>query len=348
MASVWLAHDQRLGRPVAVKVISDTLAVDGQWLHRFEREARAAASVSHPHIVQVFDYSVHGDQPYLVMEYVPGGSLADWLSARETHAQALDVEALAQALLDALAHIHDVGIVHRDVKPGNVLLGTDGRARLTDFGIAQPEDATQLTQTGLVLGTLKYLAPEVLQGKPATVRSDLYAAGVVLREAAAADLRPALVNLITVLTAAAPEQRPTSATAALELLGDTTALGASEPTAATRVLDSTAVTQVAQTNPRLIQAAPSRAEKASAWAHQQAHFASARFLKRGISPRPLLAGLTTALVLLIIVIVVSSGGGTNSAKTSGSGAAPALPTPSASLQRQLQALGQIVNHAADR
>jgi serine/threonine-protein kinase len=118
MASVWLAHDERLGRPVAVKVIADLLAVDQQWLHRFEREAHAAASVSHPHIVQVFDYSVHGDQPYLVMEHVPGGSLADRLSASPTSAQALDVEALARALLDALAHIHDVGIVHRDVKPG--------------------------------------------------------------------------------------------------------------------------------------------------------------------------------------------------------------------------------------
>lgn len=348
MASVWLAHDERLGRPVAVKVISDTLAVDQQWLHRFEREARAAASVSHPHIVQVFDYSVRGDQPYLVMEYVPGGSLADRLSASETHAQALDVEALAQALLDALAHIHDAGIVHRDVKPGNILLGTDGRARLTDFGIAQPKDATQLTQTGLVLGTLKYLAPEVLQGKPATVASDLYAAGVVLREAAGADLPGALANLISTLTAVTPEQRPTSAPAALELLGGATARGGRGPTAPTRVQDPPTATRVAHTSPTLIQAPPSLAKKASAWAHQQARFAGAELRKRGISPRLLLAGLATALVLLAIVIAVSSGGGTNSANTSGNGAAPAVPTPSAPLQQQLQALGQIVNHAAGR
>jgi serine/threonine protein kinase len=345
MASVWLAHDQRLGRPVAVKVISDLLAVDQQWLHRFEREARAAASVSHPHIVQVFDYSVHGNQPYLVMEYVPGGSLADRLSASPPSAQVLDVEALAQALLDALAHIHDVGIVHRDVKPGNILLGTDGRARLTDFGIAQPDDATQLTQTGLVLGTLKYLAPEVLQGKPATVASDLYAAGVVLREAAAADPRPALANLISALTGPAPEQRPTSARAALELLGDTATRDGRERTAATHALDSTTATQVAQ--PASLQAA-ARAQKASSSAHQRARVAGAEIRKHRISPRLLLAGLTTALVLLIIVLAASSGGGNNSAKTSATGAPPAIPAPSAPLQQQLQALGQIVNHAARR
>ena len=321
MGSVWLATDERLGRPVAVKVISDTLSVDRQWLHRFEREARAAASVSHPHIVQVFDYSVDEDRPYLVMEYVPGGSLADRLSAGEPHAQAaLDVGALARGLLEALAHIHDAGIVHRDVKPGNILLGTDGRARLTDFGIAQPEDATQLTQAGLVLGTLKYLAPEVLQGKPATAASDLYAAGVVLREASGVDPRPPLTHLIDALTAVRPEQRPNSASAAIELLHGATAAGPPRTTEATRVLDPTTAAQVAQTAPR----------------------------KREISRRMLLAGLATAAVLVIIVIALSSGGGANSANTSGSRALPAVPAPSAPLQRQLQALGQIVDHAAGR
>jgi serine/threonine protein kinase len=320
MGSVWLAHDARLGRPVAVKVISDALAVDRQWLRRFEREARAAASVSHPHIVQFFDYGVEEERPYLVMEYVPGGSLADWLTTSRPHDQGLDVEALARGLLDALAHIHDAGIVHRDVKPGNILLGTDGRARLTDFGIAQPEDATQLTQAGLVLGTLKYLAPEVSRGGAATTASDLYAAGVVLREAAGTDPAPPLTHLISALTEAVPEQRPASASAALELLDGATAVGPRGPTEATRVLDPTAATQVAPT----------------------------LALRRGISRRALLAGLTTALVLVIIAIALSSAGGSNSANTSANAAAPVVPTPSAPLQRQLQALGQIVDHAAGR
>ena len=213
MASVWLARDQRLGRLVAIKVIADRLGVDRQWRQRFEREARAVASVSHPHIVQVFDYNIDGDQPYLVMEYVSGGSLADRLASAHSHAPALDLEMLARALLDALAHVHEVGIIHRDVKPANILLGRDGRARLTDFGIAQPQDTSQLTQTGLVLGTLKYLAPEVLHGHPATIASDLYAAGVVLREASDGDPRPALASLITTLTATAAAAKPDIATA---------------------------------------------------------------------------------------------------------------------------------------
>jgi eukaryotic-like serine/threonine-protein kinase len=344
MASVWLARDQRLDRPVAIKVIADRLGADPQWRQRFEREARAAASVSHPHIVQVFDYGVDGDQPYLVMEYISGGSLADRLALGETDTPALDVSGLAQALLDALAHIHDVGIIHRDVKPGNILLGRDGRARLTDFGIAQPQDATQLTQTGLVLGTLMYLAPEVLRGNPATVASDLYAAGVVLREASGADPSPALANLITRLTAAAPEQRPTAASTALALLGAPPVAGDSEPTAATRALGSTAATRVVQ--PRMLQAAQPPARKAPISTRPQAPMAGSKHRNRGISKRRWLAGLVTAFALIIIVIAASSGGGTPSTPTSKNIATPALPRPGAPLQQQLNALDQIVNHAA--
>lgn len=344
MASVWLARDQRLDRPVAIKVIADRLGADPQWRQRFEREARAAASVSHPHIVQVFDYGVDGDQPYLVMEYISGGSLADRLALGETGAAALDVSGLAQSLLDALAHIHDVGIIHRDVKPGNILLGGDGRARLTDFGIAQPQDATQLTQTGLVLGTLMYLAPEVLQGNPATVASDLYAAGIVLREASGADPSPVLANLITRLTAAAPEQRPTAASTALALLGAPPGAGDGQPTAATRELNPTAATRVVQ--PRVLDAAEPPTRKAPIPTRPQAPTAGSKHPKRGISPRRWLAGLVTAAVLIIIVIAASGGGGSPSTTASSTSATPPLPRPGAPLQQQLNALDQIVNHAA--
>jgi serine/threonine protein kinase len=216
MASVWLAHDERLGRRVAVKVISDSLASDPAFVARFEREARAAAVLSHRNVVKLFDYGVDDHRPYLVLEYVEGPSLADWL-AREPRPP-LDSDALARRLLDALAHIHAAGIVHRDIKPGNVLLDADGTPKVTDFGIAKTDETTALTRTGQVIGTLKYLAPEVTEGAPATVATDLYSLGVLLREVTG-PAPPTLVGtLIETLTAREPERRPSSARAALAQL----------------------------------------------------------------------------------------------------------------------------------
>ena len=209
MAAVWLARDERLGRRVAIKALSDVLAGDEGYVRRFSREARVAAGLSHPNLVRVFDF---GDdpRPYLVMEYVEGGTLAEHLrDGRE-----LDCDVLVRRLLEALDHVHEARIVHRDVKPANVLMGRDGRARLTDFGIAQPEDATQLTQTGGVMGTMRYLAPEVLGGEPATPASDLYALGMLMRDC----IEPGddrLNALAGRLTAPEPGDRPQSAAAAL-------------------------------------------------------------------------------------------------------------------------------------
>ncbi len=179
MAVVWLATDERLGRPVAVKVLSDTLTAERDYRGRFEREARVAAGLQHPNLVAVYDYDA-GQRPYLVMEYIEGGDLA----ARLERGEPLAVERLAGELLSALAHIHAAGILHRDIKPQNVLVDRHGAARLSDFGIARPRDATSLTRTGEVIGTERYLAPEVRAGDPATERSDLYALGVVLADAA--------------------------------------------------------------------------------------------------------------------------------------------------------------------
>src|SRR5437899_4985803 len=178
MASVWAAEDEALRRRVAVKVIADTLASDSVWLHRFEREARVAASLDHPNVVPIFDFGAEHGRPFLVMHHVAGGTLAERLQAGAD----LDAESIARQLLAAVAHIHRAGLLHRDIKPANVLLEHDGRACLTDFGVAQPPDATRLTSTGDGLGTARYLAPDILTGAPATPRSDLFSCGRLLEE----------------------------------------------------------------------------------------------------------------------------------------------------------------------
>jgi serine/threonine-protein kinase len=225
MASVWLGHDEVLDRPVAIKVLSDTIASDPEFLARFGREARMAAGLSHPNLVDVYDYAEEDERPYLVMEFVPGEDLGSQL-ASETP---VDCGKLAEELLEAVAHIHAVGILHRDIKPQNVVISPDGTAKLIDFGIALPRDATSLTQTGLVLGTERYAAPEVMKGLPATERSDLYSCGVLLR-LCLGDGDPGLASLVNWLTGADPGSRPKSAKQALAQLDREGVVG--RPTAA--------------------------------------------------------------------------------------------------------------------
>lgn len=210
MAAVWLGHDEVLERPVAVKVLADTIAGDPEFVARFRREARTAAGLSHPNLVGVYDYSEEGERPYLVMQFVPGEDLASLLA----RGKAVDRDKLARELLAALAHIHAAGILHRDVKPANVIVEPSGTAKLIDFGIALPRDATALTSTGLVLGTERYAAPEVMEGRPATERSDLYSCGLVLR-AGEGRCSSALRSLIDWLTSSDPGARPASARQAL-------------------------------------------------------------------------------------------------------------------------------------
>jgi serine/threonine protein kinase len=213
MASVWLATDCKLDRPVAVKVLADTIAADPEFTARFRREARVAAGLSHPNLIAIYDYAEAAERPYLVMEHVPGGNLSDLL----TGGAGVDCERLARELLGALAHIHAAGVLHRDVKPQNVLIAPDGSAKLIDFGIALPKDATALTRTGNLLGTARYIAPEVMEGGTATERSDLYSFGVVLRDCLGEEPPRQLRALAERLTAADPGRRPASAEAALAL-----------------------------------------------------------------------------------------------------------------------------------
>ena len=203
-----------LERPIAVKVLSEALASDENWLARFEREARLAAGLSHPNLVSVYDFDADDERPYIVMAHMPGGSLWDRMQTGERS----DPEPLADDILSALEAIHSAGIIHRDIKPGNVLFTARGTACLTDFGVARPEDATSLTQTGQIPGTANFMAPELWEGEPADERSDLFAAGVVLRDAIGNDAPPALVALMDRLTANDRDERPASASEALDEL----------------------------------------------------------------------------------------------------------------------------------
>jgi eukaryotic-like serine/threonine-protein kinase len=179
VGEVWRAVDLVLGRPVAVKLLRAEYAEHPEVLTRFRAEARHAGSVSHPGIAQVYDFGETGaaDSPYLVMELVDGPSLARVLSAGPLNpADTMDVLAQAAAGLQAA---HAAGLVHRDIKPGNLLVGPVGQVKITDFGIAYAAWSAPITQTGALVGTPAYLAPERVAGGPATPASDLYALGVV-------------------------------------------------------------------------------------------------------------------------------------------------------------------------
>jgi eukaryotic-like serine/threonine-protein kinase len=181
MARVYLASDRVLERQVAVKVLSPPYAQDPVFVERFRREARSAARLSHPNIVAVFDSGSDADQHYLVMEYVAGQSLAELLGRQGRLAPRRAAE-LAVEVCAALAAAHAQGLVHRDVKPANVLVGDDGQVKVTDFGIVKAAATATLTGTGTVLGTAAYLSPEQAQGGPVDARSDLYSLGCVLYE----------------------------------------------------------------------------------------------------------------------------------------------------------------------
>jgi eukaryotic-like serine/threonine-protein kinase len=181
MASVYLARDGELDRRVAVKVLAEHLADTPGFRERFLREAKLAAQLSHPNIVQVFDVGEEDGRPFIVMECVEGSTLAEELKERGplTPAEVVDI---ALQVCGGLEHAHAAGLVHRDIKPQNLLLRPDGTVKIADFGIARAAETTKLTQAGSVMGTAAYLAPEQALGEDVTAAADIYSLGCVLYE----------------------------------------------------------------------------------------------------------------------------------------------------------------------
>src|SRR5215475_5109519 len=180
MADVYLAEDQELGRRVALKLLDDRHAADEQFVERFRREAQSAAGLSHPNIVSIFDRGYAEDTYYIAMEYLDGRTLKELLVRNGPTPVPIAID-YARQILSALGFAHRNGIVHRDIKPHNIVVRKDGRLKVTDFGIAR-SGASQMTEAGSIVGTAQYLSPEQARGKPVDQRSDLYSLGIVLYE----------------------------------------------------------------------------------------------------------------------------------------------------------------------
>lgn len=181
MGSVYLATDQRLDRPVALKVLKEELAEDDRFVERFRREARAAGALSHPNIAGVFDFGHDGARYYIVMELAQGQDLARLLREQGPLSPERSVR-IASQIAQALGHAHAAGVVHRDIKPPNVIIGDADRVKVTDFGIARAVGDSTLTATGSVLGTAHYISPEQAGGGEVGPAADIYALGIVLYE----------------------------------------------------------------------------------------------------------------------------------------------------------------------
>ncbi|MFI6731766.1 Stk1 family PASTA domain-containing Ser/Thr kinase [Nonomuraea sp. NPDC050451] len=243
MATVYLALDVRLDRTVALKVMHPSLAEDPAFVRRFIGEAKSVARLSHPNVVHVFDQGTDNDVVYLSMEYVPGKTLRDILRERG-RLPAREALEIMIPVLAALGAAHQAGMVHRDVKPENVLMTDDGRVKVVDFGLARAIEATNQTRTGVMIGTIGYMAPEQVTTGAADVRSDVYAAGIMLFElvtgqqpydgatpmsvayrhvhdtvpapsSVVPDVPPLIDTLVAQATAREPDQRPADATAML-------------------------------------------------------------------------------------------------------------------------------------
>ena len=181
MANVYLGHDIILDRNVAIKVLRGDLSNDEKFVRRFQREALSASSLAHPNIVEMYDVGEDDGTYYIVMEYVEGKTLKQLLKKRGSLTLSEAIDIMSQ-LTDGMAHAHNSYIIHRDLKPQNIMIKDDGQIKITDFGIAMALNATQLTQTNSVMGSVHYLPPEQASGKGCTIKSDIYSMGIIFYE----------------------------------------------------------------------------------------------------------------------------------------------------------------------
>jgi serine/threonine-protein kinase len=315
MGAVYLARDTILDRVVAVKVLAAHLAADDAFRRRFVLEARLAARLCHPNVVQVFDAGDDDDgHPYLVMEYVDGVTVADRL-ARQGGFGADELTALAAQLSDGLAQAHAQGIVHRDVKPHNVLLRRDGVAKLTDFGIARTVEERGLTEIGTVLGTVPYMAPEQAAGRTAGPAADVYGLGALLRHVAAGPLPSDLAALVGAALADDPAARPSAA----QIHDRLAALAEAAPVA------PTVATAPADAAPTEIRPVPGTATVPAPETGSRPFDIRVPEAWRRFARRPVAAAAAAVVVLLLLILAPNlAGSGRKSVTPS-----PVAPVPTA-------------------
>lgn len=365
MATVYLATDLRLERRVAVKVMHGHLADDSQFKQRFIQEARSAARLAHPNVVNVFDQGQDDDSAYLVMEYLPGITLRDLLQEHGalTAEQTIDI---TEAVLSGLAAAHKAGIVHRDLKPENVLLADDGRIKIGDFGLARAASANTATGAAL-LGTIAYLSPELVTRGVADTRSDIYAVGIMMYEmltgeqpykgeqpmqiayqhandsvpppSNANDMVPAeLDELVLWATARDPEERPRDARVMLDQVRDTEALLTTALPTGTIATQKTMVLPSARQNTAETQVLGGRAPLATQETGPVSPNASK--LRTKAAARRKRGWLAFSLVLLLTIVA----GGVGWWFGAGPGAHVTIPTSIVNMQpeaarAELEALG---------
>ncbi len=355
MSTVYRANDRVLQRTVAVKVMSAALAEgDPSTIARFEREARAAASLVHPGIVTVYDTGVDGEQRFIAMEYVDGESLA-MIIAREAPLDPDYAARITAEVADALDAAHHAGLVHRDVKPGNVMIARTGVVKVLDFGIARVGNAASITRTASLLGTAAYMAPEHASGEPVDARSDIYSLGCVLYAMLTGDppfsgevpaavlhqqisatprspreinprVSPTLDALVLQMLAKAPAERPQSAAEVRDRLRGAPAPMPAAPTAATARLDPTAATQMLgrseRGRPPVVAPAPVPRPVPGAGSGDGGGLPSWLRFVIGL--------LAIAVVALVAALVLASGGNTSSSTSSSSTHSTAAPSTSTS------------------